>query len=71
MSNSEPYGFVGEYMWDGAASPTFWVDPQNDLTAVFMTQIFPFNAEAQSGFRKAVYQSLNLYEPVSEPEPED
>ena len=71
VSNSEPYGFVGEYMWDGAASPTFWVDPQNDLTAVFMTQIFPFNAEAQSGFRKAVYQSLNLYEPVSEPEPED
>lgn len=66
-SNTEPYGFVGEYMWDGAASPTFWVDPENDLTAVFMTQIFPFNAEAQSGFRRAVYESLDLYEPVSEP----
>lgn len=60
-SADEPYGIVGEFFWDGAASPFFWVDPKNDVTAVFMTQIFPFNQDAQSGFRKATYQSLGLY----------
>ena len=66
-STSEPYGVVGEFMWDGAASPFFWVDPENDLTAVFMTQIFPFNSQAQAGFRTAVYKAVDLYdEPVSE-----
>jgi CubicO group peptidase (beta-lactamase class C family) len=32
---------VGEYGWGGAASTTFWVDPAEDLTAIFMTQLLP------------------------------
>jgi CubicO group peptidase (beta-lactamase class C family) len=31
----------GEYMWGGAGSTAFWVDPVEDLTVVFMTQLFP------------------------------
>ena len=31
----------GEYGWGGMASTVFWVDPQEDLTAVFMTQLVP------------------------------
>lgn len=31
----------GEYSWGGAASTAFWVDPVDDLTAVFMTQLLP------------------------------
>ena len=33
--------FAGEYSWGGAASTTFWVDPANQLTVVFMTQLQP------------------------------
>jgi CubicO group peptidase (beta-lactamase class C family) len=32
-------GSAGEYGWGGAASTTFWVDPSQDLTAIFLTQV--------------------------------
>ncbi len=32
---------AGEYNWGGLASTTFWVDPVEDLTVVFMTQLMP------------------------------
>ena len=31
----------GEYLWGGAASTAFWVDPVEAVTVVFMTQLFP------------------------------
>jgi CubicO group peptidase (beta-lactamase class C family) len=34
-------GSAGEFMWGGAASTTFWVDPAEDLIVVFMTQLLP------------------------------
>jgi CubicO group peptidase (beta-lactamase class C family) len=32
---------AGEYMWGGAASTAFWVDPAERITVVFMTQLLP------------------------------
>jgi CubicO group peptidase (beta-lactamase class C family) len=40
----------GDYYWGGAASTIFWVDPIEDLTVVFMTQLMPsatFNFRGQ------------------------
>ena len=34
-------GSPGEFMWGGAASTTFFVDPVEDLALVFMTQLLP------------------------------
>ena len=34
-------GTPGEYAWGGAASTAFWVDPQEDLIGIFMTQLMP------------------------------
>ena len=34
-------GSTGDYGWGGAASTTFWVDPVEDLTAMFFTQLLP------------------------------
>ncbi|MDP1629819.1 MAG: serine hydrolase domain-containing protein [Caulobacter sp.] len=31
----------GDYYWGGAASTIFWVDPKEELTVVFMTQLMP------------------------------
>lgn len=31
----------GEFSWGGAASTTFWVDPVEEICAVFMTQLLP------------------------------
>ena len=34
-------GSVGTFTWGGAASTSFWVDPVEDVTAVFLTQLLP------------------------------
>ena len=32
---------AGEFAWGGAASTAFWVDPDEDITALFFTQLLP------------------------------
>jgi CubicO group peptidase (beta-lactamase class C family) len=52
-------GSAGEYMWGGAASTIFWVDPAEDLTVVFMTQLLPsgtFNFRGQ--LKALVYPAI-------------
>ncbi len=52
-------GSAGEYMWGGAASTIFWVDPAEDLTVVFMTQLLPsgtFNFRGQ--LKTLVYPAI-------------
>jgi CubicO group peptidase (beta-lactamase class C family) len=52
-------GSLGEYNWGGAASTAFWVDPVEELTVVFMTQLLPSNAlPIRSLLRQVVYQAL-------------
>jgi CubicO group peptidase (beta-lactamase class C family) len=36
----------GTYMWDGAADTWFWVDPENDLLYVGLTQLLSYKAPA-------------------------
>jgi CubicO group peptidase (beta-lactamase class C family) len=53
-------GSAGDFMWGGAASTTFWVDPTEDLTVVFMTQLLPsgtFNFRGQ--LRTLVYPAID------------
>ena len=50
---------VGDYYWGGAASTIFWVDPVEDITAVFMTQLMPsgtFNFRGQ--LKSIIYSSI-------------
>lgn len=52
-------GSAGELMWGGAASTTFWVDPVEELSVVFMTQFIPsgtFNFRGQ--LKSLVYGAL-------------
>ncbi|WP_199553498.1 serine hydrolase domain-containing protein [Sandaracinobacteroides hominis] len=34
-------GNNGDYFWGGAASTFFWIDPEEDLTVLFLTQLIP------------------------------
>ncbi|GAB3219783.1 beta-lactamase family protein [Algoriphagus aestuariicola] len=56
-SPEENMGVVGEFFWDGAASTLFWVDPENELTAVLFVQVMPFAGQVHKRFRDAVYGS--------------
>jgi CubicO group peptidase (beta-lactamase class C family) len=49
----------GELSWGGAASTAFWIDPAEEVTATFFTQLMPSSAHPiRSQFRQLVYQSL-------------
>ena len=49
---------VGNFSWGGAASTTFWIDPEEDLIGLFLIQIFnsPYPFRAQ--FKTLTYQAL-------------
>ncbi len=52
-------GSVGEYGWGGAASTAFWVDPAEELTVTFFTQLMPSSTHPIRAELKAlVYQSI-------------
>jgi CubicO group peptidase (beta-lactamase class C family) len=49
----------GEYAWGGAASTAFWVDPVEEIVAVFMTQLLPSSTHPiRAQFKQLLYQSL-------------
>jgi len=50
---------AGEFAWGGAASTAFWVDPDEDLTVGFYTQLLPSSAHRlRPQLRQLVYQAL-------------
>jgi CubicO group peptidase (beta-lactamase class C family) len=49
----------GEFAWGGAASTAFWVDPEQDITALFFTQLLPSSTHPiRQELRRLVYQAL-------------
>lgn len=50
---------AGEFGWGGAASTFFWVDPHEDLSLLFLTQLLPSVAlPVRPKIHQLVYQSL-------------
>jgi CubicO group peptidase (beta-lactamase class C family) len=53
-------GSLGEFFWGGAASTAFWVDPAEELTVVFMTQVIGTEARLtlRRDLRTLVYSAM-------------
>ncbi len=53
-------GTAGEFMWGGAASTAFWVDPKEELAVVFMTQVIGSDARLtlRRDLRTLVYSAM-------------
>jgi len=52
-------GSEGDFGWGGAASTTFWVDPLEEITVVFMTQLLPSSVHPiRSQLKQLVHQAL-------------
>jgi CubicO group peptidase (beta-lactamase class C family) len=52
-------GSAGEYNWGGAASTAFWIDPAEELIAIFMTQLMPSSAyPLRRELRTLVYAAI-------------
>ena len=49
----------GEYFWGGAASTAFWIDPKEELSVIFMTQLLPSSAyPVRRDLRTLVYAAM-------------
>ena len=53
-------GTLGEFFWGGAASTAFWIDPKEQLTVVFMTQVMGSDARltTRRDLRTLVYSAM-------------
>lgn len=53
-------GSLGEYFWGGAAATAFWIDPKEELTVVFMTQVIgsPARLTLRRDLRTLVYSAI-------------
>ncbi len=52
-------GSAGDFFWGGAASTFFWVDPQEDLIGLFLTQLLPSSAyPVRRQLRTLVYSAI-------------
>jgi CubicO group peptidase (beta-lactamase class C family) len=52
-------GSAGEYAWGGAATTSFWIDPAEELAAVFMTQVLPSSAyPVRRELRTMIYAAI-------------
>jgi CubicO group peptidase (beta-lactamase class C family) len=54
---SEP-GPVGEYRWDGVAGTFFFIDPGDDMFAIFMVQAPSQSGRIQLALKMLIYQAL-------------
>ena len=52
-------GSAGDYNWAGYAGTVFWIDPSEELVAVYMSQqTGPLVAYQRSLIRQLVYQAI-------------
>lgn len=60
IAYNQPVRPDGTYRWGGAYSTDFWIDPENDLIAVFMSQVLfsPDRSSLRNEFEKALYNAL-------------
>ena len=52
------YGSKGKFYWGGAAATIFWIDPEEKLVVVLMTQSVKNRMKYRKLLRNLVYQSI-------------
>ncbi len=58
-AKAKTVGTPGEYAWGGYASTAFWIDPVEDLTVIFLTQLIPSSTyPIRRELRVLTYQAL-------------
>ena len=59
QAKNKSLGSEGTFAWGGAASTVFWVDPVEELTVSFFTQLLPsWTYPIRREFQQLVYQAL-------------
>lgn len=58
LGKSGELGSIGTYSWSGAFLTSYWIDPSENLIAVFMSQVRPSQSDIRAKFNTMVYQAL-------------
>ena len=59
LPRTQNVGSVGEYYWSGTASTVFWIDPAEELIAIFMLQFMPSDAfDFRNELKQLLYPGL-------------
>jgi CubicO group peptidase (beta-lactamase class C family) len=59
LADSKALSSEGTFYWSGAYSTYFFIDPKEEMVAVFMTQYAPFSGHYENKFRQMVYQAID------------
>jgi CubicO group peptidase (beta-lactamase class C family) len=51
-------GSVGSYAWGGAFDTSYWIDPQENLIGIYMSQARPTSSDLSTRFKTLVYQAI-------------
>ncbi len=58
LADSKALSSEGTFYWSGAYCTYFFIDPEEEMVAVFMTQFNPFSSHYENKFRQMVYQAV-------------
>ena len=58
VAESEKLGSVGEYGWAGAAKTYYWIDPQEEIIGILMSQSMMQFEKPEADFQVLTYQAL-------------
>jgi CubicO group peptidase (beta-lactamase class C family) len=58
VADSALPGSAGEFGWSGAATTHYWVDPQEQLIGIFMSQFMVSLEPVYKDFQLLAYQAL-------------
>lgn len=58
LADTKSLGSEGTFYWSGAYCTYFFIDPKEEMVAIFMTQVNPFSGYYENKFRQMVYQAI-------------
>jgi len=58
VASSKALGSVGQYYWSGAYCTYFFIDPKEEMIAILMSQLQPYNNYYGGKMRQLVYQTI-------------
>lgn len=58
LADTKSLGSEGTFYWSGAYCTYFFIDPKEELVAVFMTQFNPYSSYYENKFRQMIYQTI-------------
>lgn len=59
LADTKALSSEGTFYWSGAYCTYFFIDPKEEMVAIFMTQVNPFSSYYENKFRQMVYQAID------------